>query len=309
MKRAPFLGAAAAVTFAGCGGHHVMRALPGVAPSSQQQNPRYSGRLVPEAADQIPDSVLASPIIGEARRFDGSTAPAGWMPATGQTLRAEDHPQLFSMLKKIGGGDGIHTFTLPHPKFGLIIAIAGQFPTSPAVLAQSGRHLSHKDSLGPSAQPVLGRAISARAAAAEEKRTIALRDAQRASAAAPRARVGGVGRLSAELAAHIERSRDEARTNALARLTPVNAARGLTLVDAMVAGRVSLYEAQLRMAAALTQEEAHELLRVHDALQAAFRAGWPGMEHPQPLAEAAGFFIDVALTAEQRRTLASRPDH
>src|ERR1700737_3432021 len=105
MKRAPFLGAAGAVLLSGCGGHHVMRAIPGVAPSASNLTPQNL-RFVPQVAEAIPDSVLAHPIIGEARRFDGKTAPAGWMLAQGQTVQIADNRPLFSILGRIAGGHG-----------------------------------------------------------------------------------------------------------------------------------------------------------------------------------------------------------
>jgi microcystin-dependent protein len=286
-----------------------MRALPGVAPSTQNRSSGFSGRLVPEVADRIPDNVLAAPIIGEAWRFDGATAPPGWMLATGQTLTAEQNPHLFALLKKINGGDGKHTFNLPNPKFGVIIAVAGLYPSSPALVAQAGRHLTHGDSLGLGAQRAFGRNPSARAVAAAEKRVAAVREAQRFQQSAIHPRVGGVGRLPAELAGRIEQSRDDARANALGRVTPANRSRALALVDAMLSGRASLHGAQLQMAATLSLDEARALLDVHDAHQAAFRPRWQGMEHPQPQADAGRFMVDVAFTAEQRRTLASRPDN
>src|ERR1700738_3605339 len=98
-----------------------MRALPVVAPSSKQSTQKL--RLVPEIADPIPDSVLAAPMIGEARRFDGAVAPSGWMFAQGQTLPVAGYASLFSILGTVAGGDGKTTFKLPNPGFVVIVAV------------------------------------------------------------------------------------------------------------------------------------------------------------------------------------------
>ncbi len=52
----------------------------------------------------------------------------------------------------MAGGDGKTTFALPNAR-ALIIAAGGVFPSRPKVFAQSGRHISHADSLGPGARP------------------------------------------------------------------------------------------------------------------------------------------------------------
>src|SRR4029077_7406953 len=91
-------------------------------------------QLVPQVAEAIPDGVLTGPLMGEARRFDGTVAPERWMLAQGQTLNVADNRQLFSILGSIAGGDGKKTFNLPNPGFGLIVAVAGAFPTSPAFI-------------------------------------------------------------------------------------------------------------------------------------------------------------------------------
>ena len=160
MKRAPFLGASAAVLLAGCGGHHVMRALPGVAPLSSKRS-SSAVRLVPETADPIPANVLAQPILGEAWRFDGPVAPSGWMLAQGQQLDVPQNRHLFSVLGSSTRSDGKTSFTLPKLAVPTIVAVAGTLPTSPAMLASLGRHLSHADSLGPNAVSRPPRAIKA----------------------------------------------------------------------------------------------------------------------------------------------------
>ena len=53
--------------------------------------------------------------------------------------------------------------------------------------------------------------------------------------------------------------------------------------------------------------DANALLEIHDAHVRAFRPGWPGMAHPEPMAEAARFAIDIAITPDQERALARLP--
>jgi microcystin-dependent protein len=198
MKRAPFIGAAAAVLLAGCGGSHVMRALPGVASSSssgQSNLPSGNVRIVPDAADPIPANVLSSPTIGEFRRFDGPAAPSGWAFAQGQAFSATDNPHLFSLLGKLTG-DGRTTFRLPKPGFAAIIAVAGSFPTSPAMLAASGRHMTPKDSLGPNA---VARPPSVKAV--PEKRASALAAQQKLIVSQARVSRAGPVFVTPELAA------------------------------------------------------------------------------------------------------------
>jgi Phage Tail Collar Domain len=286
-----------------------MRALPGVAPS-QNKNGISSGlRLVPESAEPIPDNVLAKPIIGEARRFDGTTPPAGWVWAKGQSLGSAQYPQLSSILKHVAEplSSSSGTFTLPNPGFGLIVAAAGTFPTSPQLLKGLGRKMQPEDSLGPNAQRVVGRRLSPRFLSKERDRATAVLASQRLISSAPRARSGPSIPIAPELAAAIEQSRASARLAALGRLSPANSSRAESVAAAIASGRTSTHEGQLQMAAVLSQGEAASLLQILDAHTAAFRPGWPGMNHPDAVADAAHFIVDITMTPEQQRAYAELP--
>lgn len=298
MKRAPFLGATTAVFLAGCGGHSAMRALPGVAPLSQNKSvPSTTLRLVPTAADPVPSNVLAAPIVGEAWRFDGTNVPTNWMLAKGQALDSAANPQLFSVLAK-HAAPSAKSFTLPNPPFGMIIAVAGMSPTSPTMLAQSsGRHLRPSDSLGANAQPAPPRRIQPVDPKLLAERKLAMSQ--------PSVRGGTVVPVSAELAGRIRTARDNARTSAVAALSPSNQARLEAAVQDTVAGRSNVYGAVRTMMSSLSGGEAAALLQLNDAMTRPFNpAASEGSINPQD--DAAHFLISVAFTRDQIRVLNAR---
>jgi hypothetical protein len=297
LKRAPFLGAAAATFLAGCGGHNVMRALPGVAPSSLlKPTAGKNGPVVPVTADPIPANVLTSPFIGEARRFDGAVAPAGWVLAQGQTVNILDNKQLFSILGTSSGGDGRSAFKLPNPRFGFIVAVAGVYPTSPQLLAQSGRRMTHTDSLGPDARaavPPMPKPPSAKLMADRRLLTSGVRVGRSLPT-----------RVSPELAQRITNAQQDARSAAIQALSPENRARLESAVQGAVEGRISVYGAVSQMIPALTYGEAAALLRVSDAMIQPFndRAATSASTNAQ--IDAAHYLISVAFTPDQVRAIA-----
>jgi len=309
MKRAPFLGATGAVLLAGCGGNHVTSSpLPGVAPSSPTNPKPQSLQLVPTVADPIPANVLAQPIIGEARRFDGAVAPSNWMLAQGQAINVSDNPQLFSVLGTSAGGNAKTMFMLPKPGFGMIVAVAGIFPTSPSQLAQSGRRMTSSSSaLTAGARPAGPRVLRPAQVAIRQQRAAALAEEERLRASAI-----SVGRavtipVAPELAARIDRSREDARTAALDSLSSSNRTRVQGLVSSVLSGSVSLSAATTQMGASLTFGEADALLSAFDAQQRATRSGWQGMEHVNRREEAANFIVAVAFSRDQLQALRTMP--
>jgi microcystin-dependent protein len=290
---------------AGCGGSHVMRSLPGVAPSnSLSPSGNFSGKLFPVTADPIPDNVLKNPIIGEAWRLDGGTVPPGWVLAQGQALPIADNPKLFSILGHAAGDRATATFAMPKPGFGLIVAAAGMFPTSPAMLAQSARRTSAIASMGPGARPLGSiRSLSAKQQAIQDKRTAAVRQSQQLFAAGPRVGRSVSQRLSPEFVARIDRVEQDARTNALAALSGANQARVAGLIDAILSRRTTVDQAAREMASTLTGGEARALLDVFDETQRALRTGWSGMQHPDPQTEASRYLIATAFTRDQLHAL------
>jgi microcystin-dependent protein len=248
--------------------------------------------------------VLKNPIIGEAWRFDGSAPPTGWVLAQGQALPIAGYAKLFSVLRHSAVDRGTTTFALPNPGFGFIVAAAGMFPTSPAMLALSARRTSNVASLGPDAKPHgIIRVLSPKQEAIEEKRAAAIRQSQHLAASAIRVGPSVVQRLSPEFVARIDHAQQDARTNVLAALSGANQARVTGLVDAIVARRTTVLQATIEMASALSGGETRALLEVFDGTQRALRTGWSGMDHPDPQTEASRYVIAIAFTRDQLRTL------
>jgi hypothetical protein len=274
-----------------------MRALPGVAPSSTSSSKTNSqhGKLVPDAAEAIPDGVLAHPIMGEARRFDGAVAPPGWMLAQGQALPIASDRALFSVIGKIGGGDAT-TFKLTNPGFGVIIAVAGLLPTSPAMLAQSGRRMTLAASVGEGARMPLPR--DPRKTATD--RSIAARRALSAAV-----RVGPPSPpLPRELVNRMRQTRGDSRTEALAALSPASRARLDAGIQAATAGRSDVYGAVTEMAATLANGEADALLQINATMIRAYNDRWDGNPGGNARLDAANFLLSVAITADQANAIA-----
>jgi microcystin-dependent protein len=289
MKRAPFLGAGAAAFLAGCGGHQT-RVLPGVALSASKAQSTYNGRLVPEMADPIPSPVLAQPIIGEARRFDGKVAPSGWQLARGQQLSVSQNRQLFAVLGTVAGGDGKTAFKLPNPGFGVIVAVAGMLPTSPVMLASSARRVTLADSLGPNAVPAPPRMPKqASAQLIAERRLIT--SGVRAAAANP-------VRMTAEAVARIARARADAREAALGVLSAGNRAQLAAATQRYLAGSISLYEGVVQLAGMLSPAEVEGILGAADAMTRTLASrGLPSLDDRR--GEASRFIFSVTVTNEQ----------
>jgi hypothetical protein len=301
VKRATFLGSASAVALSGCGGGHslIHNVLPGV--TSGGSAPRGNGVFVPAVADPIPATTLASPIIGEAARFDGAAAPVGWMLAKGQPINIADNRALFAILGTMGGGDGKTTFKLPNSPYGFIIAVTGMFPTSPTMLRSLGRKISsHQDSLGRGARPAPPRFVTQTArlqkTAAERQLMMSAPHVGRASPVP----------VSPELDQRISRAHQTARTAAIERLSPANQARLDAAVQAAVAGRISVYGAVAEMQSALTQGEAAALLQANSEMIQPFNDRVNDNRSAYLVVDAAHFLVSVAITPEQARAIFAR---
>ena len=295
MQRAPFLGAAAALFLSACGSRQVMRALPGVAPNSQAGSASSSN-----PADPIPQSVLSHPIIGEARRFDGTIPPDGWALMQGQSLPVDGYRAVFRVLGTSGGGDGKTTFRLPAPKPGWIVAVAGTFPTSPQVFDTIGRAVSAVKSFGSGARTVpLGvpprlQAIAARRADAVRQELLAAR-----SAITPHNVYAS--RPSPESLARMTQVREDSRVAVLDVLGTQSRAQALALADAVLSSSASLFDATRRIAASLTPSEASAVLGIFDASERTL--GVSTGSHTDVLVEAGRYVMQMVFSADQLRRL------
>jgi len=268
LKRAPFIGAGMATVLTGCGGRGVS-GLPGLGPAAVAKAPAAGAlRLVPDVPDPIPASVLAEPIVGEARRYAGTTAPNGWLFARGQTLEIALYPHLFSVLG----------------------TTAGTFMTSPAMLASSARHLNAAASVIPGARPAPARVKQERPGI-EAARLLA----ENAIAAGP----ARSSPLSYDMSARIANATANAREAAMAWLTAANRSLVSQTTATVVAGGLSPGDAVARMAGALSTAESSALLDVNDKYIAIFRDRPSEALHENPQLEAARFLMSVAYTADQ----------
>jgi microcystin-dependent protein len=247
--------------------------------------------------------VLARPIIGEAWRFDGAVAPAGWMLAQGQTLQIADNPKLFAVLGTVAGGDGKVAFRLPNPGFGYLVAVAGMFPSSGAALAQSGRRKTAlADSLGPGAiaQVSIPKTNAAR--------TRAIGESHRLWASAIRVGSPVSEGVSAEMRARFTESRFSTRVIALASLSPANRAVLEPMLEGIAGGTSSVNDAVVRMTPLLSAAESTALLEASDNRLRAFRTQWFGAPHANPQLEAARFLVSVGLSPDQLRRFIALQD-
>jgi microcystin-dependent protein len=281
----------------------------GVERPVQAQSARTGARMVPTAADPIPANVLASPLVGEARRFDGAVAPNGWFLARGQTLSALEYPKLGAILDHTVALGKKQTFALPSFGFGVVIAFAGSAPASPQALVASQRAPTLAVSLGPGARRAPLHVLSVKAQAAENARAAQMRANRELVAAAISPRGNVSGQITADETSRIAASRAAAREAALQALSTTTRSRVEAVVEAIASGRTTTYAAQTQMASALSAQEASALLQVHDAQQRAFSAGWTGMEHPNLQLEASRYVVDITLTPEQRLRYAQLPQN
>ena len=68
---------------------------------------------------------MINPYVGEVSCFGFDWAPEGWLPCQGQLVSVQAYSQLFAVIGKTFGGDGLATFGLP--KFEQITTDGGWF--------------------------------------------------------------------------------------------------------------------------------------------------------------------------------------
>lgn len=68
------------------------------------------------------------PYAGEIRLFAGTRAPAGWLICRGQLEPVSFYPELFAVIGKKYGGDGVNTFGLPDLSVRVPVGRSGETP-------------------------------------------------------------------------------------------------------------------------------------------------------------------------------------
>ena len=82
---------------------------------------------------------MPEPFIGEIRVFAFGKIPQGWMPCNGSVLPIQQFQVLYAILGTAYGGDGLHTFCVPH--------LMGRTPVHPGPtigIGQAGGWETHK---------------------------------------------------------------------------------------------------------------------------------------------------------------------
>ena len=112
--------------------------------------------------------------------------------------------------------------------------------------------------------------------------------------------------VSRDLADRITQAKQDARSAAVAQLSPANQARLESAVQRAVAGQISVYGAATMMTSTLSPVEASALLGINDGMIRAFNDRWAGSPRSNVLGDAAQFLISVAITREQARAIWAR---
>lgn len=75
---------------------------------------RLAAALATLLATAAPAGASEDPYLGEIALVPYLFCPGGWIEATGQELRIEEHEALFRLIGITYGGDGKETFALPN---------------------------------------------------------------------------------------------------------------------------------------------------------------------------------------------------
>lgn len=296
MKRQLFITVIGAATLAGCGGHGMVPKLAASGGGGGTTHaPSGPFSMIPAVPDPIPASVLAHPILGEARRFVGSAPPAGWLFMDGQSLPVAQYPSLFAILGHAPSDKAQDTFTLANPGYSVVVAASGAVPMSAQALARM-RDLTLQTSLGPNAIPRPAPPVKPESKAARQARQLL------ASAVTPSG--GSPEEPSSDAAVAMDRARLDAFRDAVEAITPRAAALVRAAVAAAVDGRASVYGAVTQVAGQIGLHDAWAALAINDRMRRAYAA--PPSGHRDPQREAAQFLISTAITPDQASAIADR---
>ena len=137
MNRRFFVLGCSSAVLAGCAGHHANSLLPST---------KIAGSKVSIDPTQYPAPPLpTNPIIGEVRRFDGTSLPSGWLLCDGRSLSVGQYPALAQMLHGPRKPGQATTFTLPtSSSYTFVIATSGIVPSSPSVVQTAMNSRYHR---------------------------------------------------------------------------------------------------------------------------------------------------------------------
>ena len=110
---------------------------------------------------------------------------------------------------------------------------------------------------------------------------------------------GGATPVSPAQATRFRQATTDARTAALAVLSPSNRARLDAALDAAASGRITVYGAVSSMISSLSDGEAAALLRVNDAMVQPFNDRATASASPDARTDAAHFLVGVGFSPEQ----------
>ena len=79
---------------------------------------------------------MADAFLGELRLLTFDEPPEGWTRCDGQLLNVDEHPQLFQLIGRRYGGDGVTTFALPD--------LRGRLPTNAGLGLVVGQKLGEE---------------------------------------------------------------------------------------------------------------------------------------------------------------------
>ncbi|MDE1205561.1 phage tail protein [Tenacibaculum larymnensis] len=81
---------------------------------------------------------LNTPFIGELKTVSFNIVPEGWAICNGQLLNIAEHQELFSLIGKTYGGDGVSTFALPDLRGRVPLGVGSNSELSNHLLGQHG---------------------------------------------------------------------------------------------------------------------------------------------------------------------------